>query len=167
MVSDKSRIVAIPEIEGLSVVSLDSFRDERGENVELYSKESFGGLMPEVKVVSLSRSKKGCLRGFHGDSDNWKAIRPNLGKIQFCALDARPESSTFEKWITFDMNASQNDWIIMPPGVVNAHYARTDCEFMYLLSKNYAPQESQIHVKWNKYPIPWDNLAPILSKRDA
>ena len=167
MFDGKARIISIPQIQGLSVVSLDSFRDERGENVELYSKDSFGGLMPEVKVVSMSRSKVGVLRGFHGDSENWKAIRPNRGHIQFVALDARPESGTFEKWAEFSMDSSQNEWIVMPPGVVNAHYARTDCEFMYLLSKNYAPQDKQIHVKWNKYPIPWDNLAPILSKRDA
>lgn len=167
MFDEKARVISIPQIQGLSVVSLDSFRDERGENVELYSKDSFGGLMLDVKVVSLSRSKEKVLRGFHGDLENWKSVRSNFGKIQFFALDARPESSTFEKWVEFSMDSSQNDWIVMPPGVVNAHYARTDCEFMYLLSKNYAPQDKQIHVKWNKYPIPWDNLAPILSKRDA
>ena len=161
VVADLSNLV-----QGLLKVNLGNFKDKRGENVELYDSAKFKEFFPKVSTVSLSRSKKNVLRGFHGDLDNWKAVKPNVGVIQLFAFDARKDSPTYEKWAKFDLSATENCWIVIPPGVVNAHLAMTDCEFLYLLSEGYSPPENQIHIKWDAYDFPWFTRQVILSDRD-
>lgn len=159
-------VASYSRIPGLFKVSLDSYVDFRGENLELFSQDVFKDILPNFRVatVSLSRSVKNTIRGLHSDNLNTKCLKANAGAIQFFFLDTRQGNEG--TWLEFNTTALANEWFVVPPGVCNGTLALTDCELLYLWSHGYSPIADQIHVKWNKYNLPWKTSEPILSDRD-
>ena len=153
------------------------WRDYRGENCETYDETVFTQLLAQnniedVKFIidSLSFSRQNTLRGFHGDTKNWKLIQCLKGEIYFVVIDVNPCSPTFNNIETFDLNDKSRTQVLVPPNCVNAHLCISDeCIFFYKLSHNYVEQIDQIHVKWNdpKYNVFWPINNPILSLRDS
>jgi dTDP-4-dehydrorhamnose 3,5-epimerase len=157
-----------PEIESVITYELDSFEDHRGLNFEIYDPKNPHCLIP-FNLDSCSVSKAGVLRGFHGDSINWKLIQCLYGSIQLYLIDTRRESSTYRSVKQFILNSSIPKQVLIPAGVVNAHLCLTDqCVFYYKWSDGYVPPSKQIHVKWNdpRFKLDWMIKKPTLSDRD-
>jgi dTDP-4-dehydrorhamnose 3,5-epimerase len=159
-------------INDLIVIQPDSFYDHRGENFETYNEENYSKMFKsDLKFVidSFSNSTKNVLRGFHGDTDNWKLIDVLKGNVYFVVIDVRSNSSTYKNIQYFQLNDKNRYQVLVPAGCVNAHLVTSDeCLFHYKLTKSYVSIEKQIHIKWNdpEYNIFWPIKDPILSKRD-
>ena len=159
-------------IKDLVIVKTDLYEDFRGKNIEGFNKEvyktpPFDKL--DFTVDSFSYSKRGVLRGFHGDKLNWKIIQCIYGAIQFKAIDLRTDSPTYKKVFHTYLYSHEPTQILLPPGIVNAHQCISEyCIFFYKLSHNYTPQDAQLSVKWNdpEFNLNWDISEPILSDRD-
>jgi len=167
-------------IKDLFLVQPETFYDYRGENFEGYSESIYDKIFivsekwrngkHKFIVDSFSKSTKGILRGFHGDSQTWKLIQCLKGSIYFAVIDLRPESETYGLHQTFNLNENNKYQVLVPNGCVNAHLCISDeCLFHYKFTHDYVPQKDQIHVKWNdpKYNIFWPIKNPILSLRDS
>jgi dTDP-4-dehydrorhamnose 3,5-epimerase len=159
-------------INDLIVIQPDSFYDHRGENFETYNEENYSKMFKsDLKFVidSFSNSTKNVLRGFHGDTDNWKLIDVLKGNVYFVVIDVRSNSSTYKNIQYFQLNDKNRYQVLVPAGCVNAHLVTSDeCLFHYKLTKSYVSIEKQIHIKWNdpEYNVFWPIKDPILSKRD-
>jgi dTDP-4-dehydrorhamnose 3,5-epimerase len=160
-------------INDLIVIQPESFHDYRGENFETYNEEHYSKLFKNnnLKFVidSFSNSTKNVLRGFHGDTENWKLIQVLKGNVYFVVIDTRTNSSTYKNIQYFQLNDKNRLQVLVPAGCVNAHLVMSeDCVFHYKLTKSYIPIENQIHVKWNNpdFNVYWPIKTPILSKRD-
>jgi dTDP-4-dehydrorhamnose 3,5-epimerase len=159
-------------INDLIVIQPDSFYDHRGENFETYNEENYSKMFKsDLKFVidSFSNSTKNVLRGFHGDTDNWKLIDVLKGNVYFVVIDVRSNSSTYKNIQYFQLNDKNRYQVLVPAGCVNAHLVTSDeCIFHYKLTKSYVSIEKQIHIKWNdpEYNVFWPIKDPILSKRD-
>ncbi len=158
-------------IKDLIEVKLRPHEDERGANLEgfnyhLYKKcKSFKNL--HWLVDSSSYSIKNVIRGFHGDSQNYKLIHVTQGMVQFFAVDKRKTSPTYNNHIEFTL--TNDTQILLPPKVLNAHACISEnCIFTYKLSYNYTSPKNQIHMHWknNGLNLPWRIKDPILSLRD-
>jgi dTDP-4-dehydrorhamnose 3,5-epimerase len=170
-------IALYKNIKNLVSFTPEIWRDYRGENCETYNNVVFSHLLKKAnienikfKVDSFSFSKKNTLRGFHGDTKNWKLIQCLKGEIYFVVIDLNPQSPTFNNVESFNLNDKSRTQILVPPKCVNAHLCMSEeCIFFYKLSHNYVGQEHQLHVKWNdpKYDIFWPIENPILSLRDS
>lgn len=152
----------------------DVFVDQRGEIFEEYNVEKYNELIKEegLKFVidTFSISHKNVLRGFHGDTKNWKLIDVIHGYIYFVVIDARQTSTTYKNVEYFFLNDKNKFQVLVPAGCVNAHYVLSDkCIFHYKLSQSYVNQSDQIHIKWNDptFNICWPPITPILSSRDT
>jgi dTDP-4-dehydrorhamnose 3,5-epimerase len=160
-------------IKDLVVIETDAFLDFRGQNAEGFNQELYSEV-PQIKgldfkVDSFSWSKQGVLRGFHGDTENWKMIQCLYGVIHFKALDLRKDSPTYGKIFERNLSANNPTQILLPAGIVNAHQCLSEeCLFFYKLSKGYTSQADQLSVKWNDptYNFRWPIPTPILSERD-
>jgi dTDP-4-dehydrorhamnose 3,5-epimerase len=156
-----------PEISGLKSYELDYHSDDRGLNFEILNDAANSGF----SLDSCSMSKKGVLRGFHGDFLNYKLIQCLAGEIQFIVIDVNKASDTYLNVKEFILNAEKPTQILVPPQVVNAHLCLSEkCTFFYKWTYGYVPINNQIHVKWNderfKDKFTWLLRNPILSERD-
>lgn len=157
-------------IKGVLLVRLEAKFDRRGFNMEGYNQEKYAAAHPFFKKVkfpvdSFSHSRKGVLRGFHGDTKTHKLIQVLDGKIQFALIDKRAGGQ--DKMMNFYLDADNPMQILVPAGVVNAHLCLSDtCVFSYKLSQQYVDIKDQIHVSWTKN-YHWKMSEPILSPRDS
>jgi dTDP-4-dehydrorhamnose 3,5-epimerase len=161
--------IATPII-GVTICCPTVFKDSRGLNFEGYNMHEDNLKIGTFKVDSFSVSKKGVVRGMHGDSRNWKLVTCLYGKIFLALIDVRVESPTKYATMTLRIDSSFPNFVLIPPGVVNGHQCLSEnCVFSYKLSDGYVSPKEQITVKWNdpKYRIPWPmKNKVILSKRD-
>ena len=89
-------------IEGVVVVDVKSYGDERGYFMETYKREDFatGGIDCEFVQDNQSASSKGVLRGLHFQIEHpqSKLVRVVEGAVFDVAVDLREGSPTFGQW---------------------------------------------------------------------
>jgi len=161
----KSR-TASEKINGVQIVELDPFYDERGEIWTLFEEESWETKFVEDKI---SISHKGVIRGLHGDSHISKLISCLSGSLFLAIVDARKESPTYGAVEEFIINEEAPKLIFVPSGCLNGHQCLTEkCIFWYKWSDKYNGIENQVTCRWNDelLGINWPIKEPVLSNRD-
>ena len=90
----------IPEVQ---VIEPTVFGDDRGYFMETYQIDEFAAAGIDKPFVqdNQSRSTKGVLRGLHFQTKHTqgKLVRVTLGEVFDVAVDCRPNSKTFGKWV--------------------------------------------------------------------
>lgn len=156
-------------------ITPDSFNDLRGSMWTSFSNELF-----EYKVIDsnisfkhdkFSNTKRGALRGLHGDEKSWKLISCPFGKVFQVVVDARVESNTYLKVATTILSSSNKKMLLIPPMFGNGFCAfETDSLIHYKLAYegDYNDAENQFTIKWNdpRLDLRWPIDDPLLSKRD-
>ena len=98
----KATPLAIPEV---ILLEPRVFGDDRGFFFESYNRQAFReatGVDPDFVQDNHSRSAKGVLRGLHYQlppKAQGKLVRVTLGEVFDVAVDIRPDSATFGKWV--------------------------------------------------------------------
>jgi dTDP-4-dehydrorhamnose 3,5-epimerase len=119
-----------------------------------------------VKQLTEARAQAGVLKGLHLHYIQWDWWRVVTGRMLVGLYDARPHSSTFENFATFEMSADEPKALAIPPGVAHGFHALEDLEMIYLLSEVYNPEDEH-GVKWDSVGIDWALFGePIVSDRD-
>jgi dTDP-4-dehydrorhamnose 3,5-epimerase len=150
-------------IEGLQVLPLRLFEDERGWFFEL-RRES---LLPRSTVqTNVSFSRKGVIRGLHyherGQDDLFCCL---TGMARVVVLD-RTSGEAFSLDIGEDNPAA----IYVPGRHAHGFEALSDCLFTYHVTEEYDPADPDEHtLPWDDPRVKhlWSTDTPILSARDA
>lgn len=162
------------EIEGLYVVEPKVFGDHRGFFMETWSERDFeqAGLNYHFVQDNHSYSAvKGTLRGIHfqkGEYAQAKLVRCVRGTILDVAVDLRPNSPTYKKWIAAELSAENKRMFLIPRGFGHGFVTLTDeVEFLYRCDNLYAPKQEG-GIRWNdpELNIDWGVEHPILSAKD-
>jgi dTDP-4-dehydrorhamnose 3,5-epimerase len=150
-------------IEGVQVIPLGRFEDERGWFMELMRASN---LSQPVRQSNLSFSRRGVIRGLHyherGQSDLFACIS---GMVRVVVLD-RESGETF----TEDIGDENPAAVYIPGHNAHGYEALTDCLFLYHVTEEYDPSDPDEHgVAWNDPRVAhlWSTKSPILSERDA
>jgi len=161
---------------GLGVYSIEPqvFSDDRGYFFEAWREDTFAALGIEKKFVqdNQSFSRKGVLRGMHYQRRNPQAklVRVLSGEIYDVAVDFRPGSRTFGKWVGIRLTAVPPCMVYIPEGFAHGFLVLSEtAEVLYKTSDFYAPSEER-GVRWDcpKIKICWPIWeTPVLSPRDA
>ena len=163
------------EIDGLIIVEPVAFGDNRGFFMESWSKKAFeeAGLYYDFVQDNHSMSKvKGVLRGIHfqrGDKAQAKLVRCVKGAVLDVAVDLRPSSPTYKKWVSVELTADNKKQFLIPRGFGHAFMTLTDdVEFLYKADNFYAP-EADGGILWSdpELAIDWGIENPVLSAKDS
>ena len=97
---------AIPDV---ILVKPKVFGDKRGFFMETYKKSDFfaNGITVEFNQDNHSKSTKGVLRGLHfqkAPHAQAKLVRCSKGRIYDVAVDIRPNSKTFGKYVKVELS---------------------------------------------------------------
>jgi dTDP-4-dehydrorhamnose 3,5-epimerase len=168
----KAHVTPTP-LEGLILVNIDHFKDERGFFIESWTKRDFAaiGVTSEFVQDSHSASRYGVLRGMHYQdmrAPTGKLVRCTVGRILDVAIDLRASSPTFGKWFSAELTADNKTLMYMPVGFAHGFATLSDyCEVQYKQTDYYTP-ETEGGIAWNDpdVGIQWPYADPILSKRD-
>lgn len=162
-------------IRDLKIIQPPVFHDFRGEYIETFHADRYrfskADGSPLVFVEDdVSVSRRGVLRGLHGDWKTWKLIQCLYGAIYFVVADLRPDSTTYLHWQAFAVNDRNRQQILVPAGCANGHLCLTEtCIFSYKQSEYYTGAADQFTVRWDdpRLGIWWPIRDPILSQRDS
>ena len=168
----KTRLSKTP-LDGLLILDIDFFSDERGFFMESWHKRDFAeaGLSFDFVQDSHSRSSRGVLRGLHYQgmrAPMVKLVRCTVGRVFDVAVDLRVSSATFGKWFGIELSAENKRQFLVPIGFAHGFLTLSDvCEIQYKQTEYYSPQ-TEGGVIWNDpdIGINWPLADPILSKRD-
>jgi dTDP-4-dehydrorhamnose 3,5-epimerase len=159
-------------IQGLLLLRPRIFRDERGWFFESYSETRHreAGLLDRYVQDNHSRSSRDTLRGLHYQErpGQAKLIRVVSGRILDVAVDIRPHSPTFGRWVGVELDAERHEQIYMPIGFAHGFCVLSDiAEVVYKVSAPYDSTQERT-ITWNDSDIgvKWPTLTPILSARD-
>ena len=163
------------KLEGVYLVELQPFADERGFYKRLWGKDELEslGLDSELNNVGLSFNKKsGTVRGMHYQAEPFaetKVVQCVRGKIFDVVLDLRKDSKTFGKWIGEELSADNNKAFYIPKGL--AHGFQTledDSEVLYAISAKYDVNSAR-GVRWNdpQFAINFPLEVSVINERDA
>jgi dTDP-4-dehydrorhamnose 3,5-epimerase len=168
----KTRITTTP-LEGLLVVNIDYFRDERGFFIESWHKRDFAaaGLPHDFVQDSHSRSGARVLRGLHYQdmrAPMGKLVRCTVGRVLDVAVDLRVSSPTFGKWFSIELSGENQTQIYVPVGFAHGFVNLSQvCELQYKQTDFYTPS-AEGGILWNDpdLAIDWPDRDPMLSQRD-
>ena len=159
-------------IEGILIIEPKTFEDNRGFFMETYHQKRFNAFGINTTFVqdNLSYSLKNTLRGLHFQIKHPQAklIQVISGEIFDVAVDLRPGSATFGKWIGIHLSDENKRQLFIPKGFAHGFCVLSEFAlFYYKCSDFYAP-EDEGGVIWSDpdIGIEWPVENPIISKKD-
>jgi len=161
------------ELAGVVLIEPQIQTDGRGYFMEIFHERRFAeaGIPEKFVQDNQSHSKKGVLRGLHyqAGKEQGKLIRVLQGEIFDVAVDIRPGSRTFGRWVGVTLTAAKPKLIWIPKGFAHGFYTLSDsADVAYKVTEFYAP-ESDRTLLWNDpdvgicWPLQGE---PILSEKD-
>jgi dTDP-4-dehydrorhamnose 3,5-epimerase len=161
---------AIPEV---ICIEPRVFRDARGFFLETYHAERYAaaGVASRFVQDNHSQSARGTLRGLHMQCAfaQGKLVRCVAGEVFDVAVDVRPDSKTFGRWVGETLSAENFRQLWVPPGFLHGFCVVSDsAQIEYKCTAPYHP-EDELGVIWNDpdLAIQWPVPAPQLSAKDA
>jgi dTDP-4-dehydrorhamnose 3,5-epimerase len=159
------------ELAGVVVVEPDVFRDARGFFLETFNADRYreGGIDRAFVQDNHSRSSRGTLRGLHAQRrrPQAKLVRAVRGEIFDVAVDIRPGSATFGKWVATRLSEENFRQLFVPEGFAHGFCVLSEiAEVEYKCSTLY-DRADEIGVRWNSAGIEWPVRDPLLSPKDA
>ena len=149
--------------------------DARGWFAETWSEKLMAeaGLADRfVQDNQAFNARAGTLRGLHFQKPphaQGKLVRVLKGAIYDVAVDIRPGSATFGRWVGATLTAAGGEQLFVPRGFAHGYCTtEADTELFYKVDGQYAP-ELEGGVAWDDpdLAIDWPlSGAPVLSDKD-
>jgi len=163
------------EIAGVVVVEAEPRADERGAFARLHCPEAFAAAGRAFVPVqtSLSRNpRRGTLRGLHyqpAPYSETKLVRAARGRLFDVAVDLRPASPSFRRWVGVELSAENLRGLLICEGVAHGFLTlEPDTDVLYQISPAFQPGH-EAGVRWDDpaFGIAWPEPPALISERDA
>lgn len=156
------------KIEGLFIIDVGKFDDDRGYFMESYNKRDFdaAGLRYEFVQDNQSSSKRGVLRGLHFQTQKPQAklVRVLEGEVFDVAVDLRKGSLTYGQWEGVVLSADNRRQFMIPRGFAHGFQVMSDTAvFAYKCDDFYDPggeggilwSDPELGIEW---PLPDETI---------
>lgn len=160
-------------LQGLKLIELQIFNDNRGFFVERFNLKKFKdlGLPTEFVQDNHSRSIPGVVRGVHyqtGPAQS-KLVGTLRGRIWDVAVDLRPGSPTFGKHYATELTDTNGKLLWIPAGFGHGFcvLGSEAADVMYKVDHLFSPTGDG-GIRWNdaELGIPWPIKNAIVSEKD-
>ncbi len=164
------------EIPGVLILEPAVYGDERGYFFESFNEKEFKektGFKVHFVQDNESKSRYGGIRGLHFQRPPYaqsKLVRVVKGEVLDVAVDIRPNSETFGKYVAVRLSADSHRQFFIPKGLAHGFAVLSDeVVFQYKCDAFYNPA-SEGAIAWNDpdlaidWQIPADKV--ILSEKD-
>jgi dTDP-4-dehydrorhamnose 3,5-epimerase len=152
------------------------FTDSRGYFLESFNQDKFNqlaGFNVDFVQDNESFSTKGVLRGLHyqkGDNAQAKLVRVIKGSVLDIAVDLRPNSKTFGKHVSIELNEDNKKQFFVPKGFAHGFVVLSDFAIFNYKCDNYYDKESEAGIIYNDTSLNIDWRLPendfIISDKD-
>jgi dTDP-4-dehydrorhamnose 3,5-epimerase len=164
--------VLLTDLPDVLIIEPDVFQDTRGFFLETYHAQKYreAGILEVFVQDNHSRSAQGTLRGLHAQRQHpqGKLVRVIHGEVFDVAVDIRPESPTFKRWVGITLSAENFRQVYVPPGFAHGFCVMSKiAEVEYKCTDFYDPTD-EIGILWNdpEIGVKWPIDEPVLSDRD-
>jgi len=155
------------------LITPEIFKDNRGFFLEIFKASDFyaAGIQETFTQDNHSFSTKNVLRGIHFQKHpkpQGKIVRCLRGAIFDVAVDLRPSSNTFMKWVGLELTKYNKQMLYIPPGFGHGFSTLSDdAEIGYKCTNEYS-SELDGGIIWNdtQLAINWRIKNPLISKKD-
>jgi dTDP-4-dehydrorhamnose 3,5-epimerase len=147
--------------------------DERGFFSRTFDREIIraAGLDPDAfEQDSISRSKRGVVRGMHvrSGAGEAKLVRCSYGAVFDVVIDLRPGSPTYRNRAVFDLTGDNQVSVYVPAGCAHGFQALTEpADVSYRIDRPHDPAED-VSIRFDDpdLGIPWPLPVTLMSERD-
>jgi len=160
------------EIPDVILVEPDVHRDQRGFFLETFHARKYaeGGVPGPFVQDNHSRSVKGTLRGLHAQREHpqGKLVRAVEGEMFDVAVDIRPSSPTFGRWVGVRLSGENFRQLYIPPGFAHGFCVLSDVVHVEYKCTDFYRPEDEIGVAWDdpEIGIAWPLTDPVISAKD-
>lgn len=168
-------IIKKTRIKDVFIIEPELREDSRGYFTRIFAKEEFKQQGIKYNIVHVNQSltfKKGTIRGLHFQKfpkAEDKIIQCLKGSIFDVAVDLRPNSKSFGKWIGEVLSEKNKKMLLIPKGFAHGFQSlENNCVIQYFVSEYYVPTK-EFGYSWNDkfFSINWPIRDAILSKKDS
>jgi len=155
--------VTLQDIPEVLLLTPEVHSDSRGFFIETARFRELRALgIPELVQQNQSRSQCGVLRGLHYQQPQFqgKLVRCSAGLIFDVAVDLRPSSPTFCRWVSALLDDVSHKQLWVPPGFAHGFLVLSAmADVCYSCSDYYRP-DAQHGIAWNDpdLAIAWPEL---------
>lgn len=167
------KAVPVPSIAGCFLFEPTPHVDDRGFFSRTFDAEVVRstGIDPNAFAQdSLSRSRKGVLRGMHlrSGAGEAKLVRCSYGEVFDVVVDLRPDSPTFRNREYFELSDRTQITVYVPAGCAHGFQALTDpADVSYRIDRPHDPAEDvAIAFDDPELAIAWPLPVALMSERD-
>lgn len=161
--------VTTTAIADVLIIEPKVFSDSRGFFFESFNQSDFNvatGTNFSFVQDNHSRSEKGVLRGLHYQVDRpqGKLVRVVCGTIFDVAVDIRPASLTYGKWVGVELSEHNNRQIWLPPGLAHGFLVLSTYADVAYKSTDYYSPNSERCMSWDDptLAIAWPISAEVV-----
>lgn len=164
------------EIPDVVIVEPRVFGDARGYFFEIHNEAAFlkAGIDARFVQDNESMSRYGVVRGLHaqrGEYAQAKLVRAAVGKVLDVAVDARPDSPTYGKWVAVELSEENKRQLFIPRGCLHGFAVLSQLAVFQYKCDNLYNKESEIGAQHDDPALGIDWRIPaekkIVSERDA
>lgn len=166
------RLLPTEILPDVVVVEPDVFKDDRGFFLETWHQRKYTGEgLPETFVQdNHSFSKSKVLRGLHAQlrRPQGKLVRALQGEILDVAVDIRPGSPTFGRWVGEVLSGENFRQLWIPPGFAHGFSVLSETAHVLYKCTDFYDREDEVCLLWNDpaVGIDWRIENPLLSEKD-
>jgi len=161
------------DLGGVTLVTPKVFNDSRGFFLETYKASEFyaAGIHENFTQDNHSFSTMNVLRGIHFQNHphpQGKLVRCIRGTIFDVAVDLRPTSPTFGKWVGVELSEENKQMLYIPPGFGHGFSTLSEtAEISYKCTAEYN-FDLDGGIIWNdpELAIDWRIANPKVSEKD-
>ena len=161
---------ALPEVK---IIKLDTYPDARGFFCERYVDTKFAarGFRETFVQDNHSRSQPNVIRGLHFQHTplQGKLVGVTRGKVLDVAVDIRPHSPNYKRYVAVELSDENATLLWIPPGFAHGFCVLGDApaDVLYKVTAVYQPGgEAGIRFDDASIGIDWPIANPLVSDRD-
>ena len=166
------KVDQVPRIDGALLFRPTPHVDERGFFSRTFDRDIVrsAGIDPAFAQDSVSRSRRGVVRGMHvrKGAGEAKLVRCSYGAIFDVIVDLRPASPTYRNWESFELRDDEQVSLYVPAGCAHGFQALTDpADVSYRIDRPHDPSED-VSIAFDDpgLAIPWPLPVSAMSGRD-